>query len=167
MAEDRQPTVPLGRRWRDVGLLAVLCAALTLPWLLGSESPPPAPPPSPVAALIAALRPQPPHDAIDAQAVAAAQRGLREVLDMRDSSAPPPVFDPARLRVEHRAGDLWVVTGVVSAAWQMMMASPHVYAVSVYRVCHVVDPACFKVRAVNLDSQVLLSGGGTATAPPP
>lgn len=153
-----------GRRWRDVGLLAILCLALASPWLIGGENPTPPTPPSPIAASIAALQPLPPRDAIDAQAAAVAQQGLREVLEMRDSSAPAPAFDPTKLRVEHRGTDLWVVAGVASAAWQMLVASPHLYSVQVYRVCHVVAPACFKVRAVTFDAQVLLAGGG-ATAP--
>jgi hypothetical protein len=154
------------RTWRDLSLVAVVCLAFASPWIIGefaSTSPSNAPSPLVLAALKAFV-PQPPHDEIERQTVAVAQQGLRELLQARDSSAPPPVFDPDRVRVEHAATDIWNVSGVVTTVWQNLMASPHLYHVEIYRICHLVDPSCFKARGVALDTNGLVDSG--AKGPP-
>lgn len=156
------------RTWRDAGFVAIICLALATPWILSeftSITPSVAPSPPTLAALTAFV-PQLPRDELDRQAVSSAQQGLREVLQARDSSAPPPVFDPERVRVEHSAADIWHVSGVVSTAWQMLMASPHLYRVEVYRICHLVDPSCFKARGIAVDSQVVIDSGAAESAKP-
>lgn len=156
------------RTWRDAGFFAIICLALATPWIISeftAITPSVAPSP-PMLAALTAFVPQLPHDELDRQAVNAAQQGLREVLQARDSSAPPPVFDPQKIRVEHPAADIWHVTGIVSTAWQMLMASPHLYDVEVYRICHLVDPSCFKARGISLDSQVLIDSGAPGTTKP-
>ncbi len=156
------------RTWRDAGFLAVICLALATPWIISEFAPitPSVAPSPPILAALTAFVPQLPHDELDRQAVNSAQQGLREVLQARDSSAPPPVFDPQKVRVEHPAADIWQITGIVSTAWQMLMASPHLYRVEVIRICHLVDPSCFKARAITVDSQVIIDSGAPAPAKP-
>lgn len=146
----------------------MICLALATPWLIGVFVPP-APMATPAPATQAALTgfvPRLPDDAAANQAVAAAQQGLRELLQARDSSAPAPVFDPAKIRVEHPATDVWLVSGVVSTAWQMQMAAPHLYRVEIYRICHLADRSCFKARGVAVDAQTLLDPGIPPSATP-
>ena len=162
------PTARARRTWRDAGFVAVICLALASPFIIGeftSITPSVAPSP-PILAALTAFVPQLPRDEIERQAVNSGQQGLREILQARDSSAPPPVFDPRKLRVEHPATEVWIVSGVVSTAWQMLMASPHLYRVEVYRICHLVDPSCFKARGITVDSEVIFASGTPRSAAP-
>lgn len=163
-----KPGARARRSWRDAGLIALLCLAFASPWIIGQFAPvtPPVAPSPPVLAALSAFAPQPPRDENEHQAVNAAQRGLRELLQARDSSAPPPIFDAKKIRVEHPASDAWVVSGVVSTVWQMLMASPHLYRVEVYRICHLADPSCFKARGVAVDGDVLIDSGVQNPAKP-
>jgi hypothetical protein len=156
------------RTRRDLGILTLICLAFASPWIIGefTSLTPSVTPSPPTLAALTAFVPQPPRDEIERQAVAAAQQGLREILQARDSSAPPPVFDAEKIRVEHPGGDVWLVSGVVSTAWQMLMASPHLYRVEVYRICHLVDPSCFKARGIAVDDQVIIASGAPATTKP-
>lgn len=166
--EQPNPVERARRTWRDAGFIAVICLALATPWIISeftSITPPVAPSPPTLAALTAFV-PQLPRDEIERQAVNSAQRGLREILQARDSSAPPPVFDAQKLRVEHPDTEVWVVSGVVSTAWQMLMASPHLYRVEVYRICHLVDPTCFKARGIAVDAEIIIASGVQAIPKP-
>ncbi len=149
------------RTWRDAGLLTIIGLAFASPWILSEFTPttPPVVPSPPVLAALNAFVPQLPRDENERQAVTVAQQGLRELLQARDSSAPPPVFEPEKIRVEHPATEVWNVSGVVSTVWQNLMASPHLYRIEVYRICHLVDPSCFKARGVALDSNILVDAG--------
>ena len=156
------------RTWRDAGLVMIICLAFASPWILSefaSTTPSVAPSP-PVLAALNAFVPQLPRDENERQAVTVAQQGLGELLQAKDSSAPPPVFERAKIRVEHPATDVWEVSGVVSTVWQNLMASPHLYRVEIYRICHLVDPSCFKARGVALDTNVLVDPG-TQDVPKP
>lgn len=149
-----------GRRWRDVLFFGIICLALVLPWIGGTLLHRPssiAPAPQEAVRVTLPLPPRLPQDPADQLALTTAQQGLREVLEMHDSSAPPPVFDPAQIRVDHPGKDVWTVTGIVTTAWQMLMAEPHLYKVEIYRVCHIMAAPCFKTRGVTVDSEVILA----------
>ena len=150
-----------GRRWRDVAFLGIICLALVSPWiastLLHSPSPMTTTAPQAPARVVLPLPPELPQDPTDRLALDTAQQGVRDVLEMHDSSAPPPVFDPTQIRVDHSGKDVWTVTGIVTTAWQMLMAEPHLYKADVYRVCHIMAAACFKTRGVTIDSEVVLA----------
>ena len=167
MEPENRPSRRL-RNWRDAGLLAIIGLAFASPWILSefTATTPSVAPSPPVLAALSAFVPQLPRDEIERQAVAVAQQGLRELLQARDSSAPPPVFDPGKIRVDHPQTDVWNVSGVVSTVWQNLMASPHLYRVEVYRICHLVDPSCFKARGVALDTNILVDPG-SPTLPKP
>lgn len=150
------------RNWYDVLFFAIICLALVSPWIgdwlvahpsFGLSKP------VTIAQVALPLPARPPRDPIEQLAVAAGQQGLIEVLDMHDSSAPPPVFDPKQIRVDHPSRNVWVTTGIASVAWQLLMAEPHLYTVEVYQICHIAAPACFKTRGVKIDSQVIMVPG--------
>lgn len=154
------PYVGASRRWRDVLFFGVICLALVSPWIGGMLLHRPsltAPVPQAPAPVALSLPPRLPQDPVEQLALGVAQQGLREVLAVQDSSAPPPVFDPAKIRIDHPGKDVWMVTGVVTTAWQTLMAEPHLYKVEIYRVCHIMAAPCFKTRGVTVDSEVILA----------
>ena len=111
MEPENRPSRRL-RNWRDAGLLAIIGLAFASPWILSefTATTPSVAPSPPILAALSAFVPQLPRDEIERQAVAVAQQGLRELLQARDSSAPPPVFDPGKIRVDHPQTDVWNVS---------------------------------------------------------